>query len=155
MNDRRLTRLIYLAAFLSAGHHIDHLIRGNAVGWPLTSEVNGFTASLVIYPIILTGLALYSAGRVGPGFWIVVSGGGALFVGAVHFGPFALEPPPAIIDHYDSPILGWLAFAWLIAFIGVLVASSAYEARLWLRARRGSNSSSALGGDVSAGALEA
>ncbi len=125
MNDRRLYRLIYLAAFLSAGHHIDRLIRGNAVGWPLTSNLNGFTASLVIYPIVLTGLALYRAGRVGPGFWILVSGGGALFVGAAHFGPFALEPPPAIIDHYDSPILGWLAFAWLIAFIGVLVVSSA------------------------------
>jgi len=155
MNDRRLYRLIYLAAFLSAGHHIDHLIRGNAVGWPLTPEVNGFTASLVIYPIILTGLALYHAGRVGPRFWILVSGSGALFVGAVHFGPFALEPPPAIIDHYDSPILGWLAFAWLIAFIGVLVISSAYEARLWFRARSASNSSSAPSDDASPKALEA
>jgi len=155
MNDRRLYRLIYLAAFLSVGHHIDHLIRGNAVGWPVTPEVNGFTASLAIYPLILTGLALYRAGHVGPGFWILVSGGGALFVGAVHFGPFALEPPPAIIDHCDSPVLGWLAFAWLIAFIGVLIVSSAYEARLWLRTRRASSSSSASGGDVSAGALGA
>jgi len=155
MNDRRLYRLIYLAAFFSAVHHIDHLIRGNAIGWPLTSELNGFTASLVIYPIILTGLALYGAGRVGPGFWIAVSAGGALFVSAVHFGPFALEPPPAIIDHYDSPILGWLAFGWLIAFIVVLVVSSVYEARLWLGARRTSSLPTAPGAGVSGGALEA
>ncbi len=155
MNDPRLYRLTYLAALFSAGHHIDHLIRGNAVGWPVTSEVNGFTGSLVIYPLILTGLALYRAGRVGPGFWIAVSGGGALFVGAVHFGPVALEPPPAIVDHYDSPILGWLAFAWLIVFIGVLVVSSAYEARLWLRARRAGSSQSTRGAEASGSAAKA
>jgi hypothetical protein len=37
------------ALFLAIGHHIDHVLRGNAVGWPLTDEVNGFTASLSIY----------------------------------------------------------------------------------------------------------
>jgi uncharacterized glyoxalase superfamily protein PhnB len=31
-----------LQAALSLGHHMDHLIRGNAVGWPLTEEVNAF-----------------------------------------------------------------------------------------------------------------
>jgi hypothetical protein len=31
-----------LPAALSLGHHLDHLIRGNAVGWPLTEEVNAF-----------------------------------------------------------------------------------------------------------------
>jgi hypothetical protein len=133
VTDRRLTNLIYLAAFLSAGHHIDHLIRGNAVGWPVTPEVNAFTASLVIYPILVGGLLLYRAGRVGPGFWILVSSGGAAFLGGIHFGPFAVEPPSAIIDHYDSPLAGWFAFAWLVVFISVLVVSSAYEFILWRR----------------------
>lgn len=53
------------------------------MGWPLTDEVNAFTLSLVIYPVIVTGLLLYRADRVGPGFWALVSGGGAIFVSAV------------------------------------------------------------------------
>ena len=65
MHRRILYQLTWLAAAMSLGHHLDHLIRGNAVGWPLTEEVNAFTASLVVYPIIATGLLLYHAGRVG------------------------------------------------------------------------------------------
>ena len=68
MHDRMLYRLTWLAAALSAGHHLDHLIRYNAVGWPLTDQVNAFTASLLVYPIIAAGLLAYHAGRVGPGF---------------------------------------------------------------------------------------
>jgi hypothetical protein len=89
MHDRILYRLTWLALALSLGHHLDHLVRGNAVGWPVTGEVNAFTASLVVYPIIATGLLAYHAGRVGPGFWALVSGGGAVFVSVVHFGPAA------------------------------------------------------------------
>ena len=85
MHDRSLYRLTLLALVMSLGHHLDHLIRHNAVGWPL-GEVNAFTASLVVYPIIVTGLLLYRAGRVGPGSWALVSGGGAVFVSTVHFG---------------------------------------------------------------------
>src|SRR5574341_204722 len=87
-----LYRLTYLAVAMSLGHHLDHVIRHNAVGWPLTDKVNAFTISLVVYPVIATGLLLYRAGRVGPGFWALVSGGGAVFVSAVHFGPSAIEP---------------------------------------------------------------
>jgi hypothetical protein len=124
-------RLTFLAAALSFAHHIDHAIRHNAVGWPLTGEVNAFTMSLIIYPIIITGLLLYRAGRVGPGFWALVSGGGAAFVSAVHFGPSAVEPPELIIDGYDSPVVGWLAFALLVTFVLVLAATSLYETRVW------------------------
>jgi hypothetical protein len=66
-------RILYQLTWLAATMSLDHLIRGNAVGWPLTEEVNAFTASLVVYPIIATGLLLYHAGRVGPGFWALVS----------------------------------------------------------------------------------
>jgi hypothetical protein len=131
-----LYRLTWLAAGMSLGHHLDHLIRGNAVGWPVTDEVNAFTASLVVYPIIAAGLLLYRAGRVGPGFWALVSGGGAVFVGAVHFGPAAVEPPELILGHYDPPILGWLAFGWLVAFVAVLAITSVYETRVWWQQRR-------------------
>jgi hypothetical protein len=68
MGDR-VFRLTWLALVMSLGHHLDHLVRGNAVGWPVTDQVNAFTASLVVYPIIATGLVAYQAGRVGPGFW--------------------------------------------------------------------------------------
>jgi hypothetical protein len=47
--------------------------------------------------------------QAGPGFWALVSGGGAALVGVVHFGPAAVEPPALIVDHYDPPLLGWLA----------------------------------------------
>jgi hypothetical protein len=57
--------LTYLAASMSLGHHIDHVIRGNAVGWPVTNDENTFTASLVIYPIIGVALLLYRARRIG------------------------------------------------------------------------------------------
>jgi hypothetical protein len=136
MGDRVLYRLTWLALALSLGHHLDHLIRGNAVGWPVSGEVNAFTISLVVYPIIATGLVLYHAGRVGPGFWALVSGGGAVFVGAVHFGPAAVEPPELILDHYESPILGWLAFGWLVVFVAVLAITCLYETRMWATQRQ-------------------
>jgi hypothetical protein len=47
MHDRILYRLTWLAAALSLGHHLDHLLRGNAVGWPLSEEVNAFTVTCV------------------------------------------------------------------------------------------------------------
>jgi hypothetical protein len=65
-----------------------------------------------------------------------VSGGGAVFVSVVHFGPAAVEPPELILDHYDPPILGWLAFGWLIVFVTVLAVTCLYETRLWAQQRQ-------------------
>ncbi len=48
--------LTVMPTALGAAHHIGHVIRGNHVGWPLTSEVNPFTYSLAIYPLLATGL---------------------------------------------------------------------------------------------------
>src|SRR4029453_2954831 len=130
MHDRILYRLTWLALALSLGHHLDHLVRGNAVGWPVTNHVTAFPLSLVVYPIIATGLVLYHAGRVGPGFWALVSGAGAAFVAAVHFGPAAVEPPELILDHYTAPVLGWLAFGWLVVFVTVLATTCVYGTRV-------------------------
>jgi hypothetical protein len=94
--NRSMYGLIYLAMFLLLGHHIDHMIRGNHVGWPLTAEVTPFTYSLGVYPLILLGLYLYGSGKVGPGYWALLSGLGALFVAWIHFGPAAVEPPADI-----------------------------------------------------------
>jgi len=120
----------------SLAHHLDHLIRGNTVGWALTEGVNAFTASLVVYPIIATGLVLYRVGRVGPVLGALASGGGAAFVAAMHFGPGAVEPAELILDHYQPPVLGWLAFAWLVTFVTVLAITCLYETRLWARQRQ-------------------
>jgi hypothetical protein len=136
MHDKILYRLTWLALALSLGHHLDHLLRGNAVGWPVTDQVNAFTASLVVYPIVAAGLVLFRAGRVGPGFWALVSGGGAGFVAAVHFGPAAVEPPELILAPDQPPLLGWLALAWLVAFVAVLAVTSLYETRRWAAHRQ-------------------
>ena len=65
--NRIMYGLIFLAMFMSLGHHIDHVIRGNHVGWLLTEQVTPFTYSLGVYPLILLGLYLYASGRVGEG----------------------------------------------------------------------------------------
>ncbi|GAA1750523.1 hypothetical protein GCM10009767_06790 [Kocuria aegyptia] len=49
--------------------------------------------------------------------------------------PWAVEPPGDIIGLYDPPLIGWLAFGWLLALIAVLIASTIYEVRLWLQHR--------------------
>lgn len=128
--------LIFLAMLMSLGHHIDHVIRGNHIGWPLTAHPTPFTYSLGVYPLILLGLWLYRSKRVGPGYWMLLSGAGALFVGAIHFGPTAVEPPSDIIGHYEPRIIGWLAFAWLVSFAAVLAANALYEGYAWFRPRR-------------------
>lgn len=136
MRNNTLYGLVFLATLMSAGHHIDHIIRGNHVGWPLTPHATAFTYSLGIYPLILLGLYLYRSGRVGPGYWALLSGTGALFVAAIHIGPTAVEPPGDIINLYEPRILGWLAFAWLLVFVLVLAVTFAYEVRSWLHRRR-------------------
>ena len=136
MRSNTLYRLVFLATLMSVGHHIDHAIRGNHVGWPLTAQPTPFTYSLGVYPLILLGLFLYRSKRVGPGYWALLSGSGALFVAAIHFGPAAVEPPADIIDLYEPRIIGWLAFAWLVAFVAALAASSLYEGYAWFRLRR-------------------
>jgi hypothetical protein len=95
-----------------------------------------FTFSLGVYPLMLLGLFLYASGRVGPGYWAILSGSGALFVAAIHFGPTAVEPPADIINLYEVRIVGWLAFLWLVVFVGVLVGTCLYEIRSWFHQRK-------------------
>jgi len=135
--DRALVRLTMLAVFLALGHHLDHAIRGNHVGWPLTGDLNAFTFSLGIYPAIVVGLLLYRAGQVGPGFWAFLSGGGAVFLAIIHFSPIAIEPPSHIIELYNPPIVGWFAFGWLVVLVAVLALTCIVELRLWSRRRTG------------------
>ena len=136
MVTRRLWALIALATAFGLGHHVDHLIRGNHVGWPVTAEVTPFTYSLAVYPLIALGALLTWRRRVGAGYWALLAAGGVLFVGPVHFGPLAVEPPRDILGPYRSPAAGWLALGWLVLFLVVLSATAAYAATLWRRAAR-------------------
>ncbi len=45
-----------LTTFMSLGHHLDHVLRGNHVGWPLTEHPAPFTYSFGVYPLIFLGL---------------------------------------------------------------------------------------------------
>ena len=136
MLTRRLSVLLVMATVFSVGHHVDHIIRGNHVGWPLIDRVTPFTYSLGVYPLILLGLVLTRWRRVGAGFWALLAGAGLLFVGLVHFGPLALEPPEDIVGPYRSRVAGWLALGWLVALLAILGVTAVYSALLWRRAAR-------------------
>jgi hypothetical protein len=47
---------VLLAATVVIGflHHVDHVLRADHSGWPFTSEVNSFTFSLLVYPLVLS-----------------------------------------------------------------------------------------------------
>lgn len=145
--NRILYGLIFLATLMSLGHHIDHVIRGNHVGWPLTEHVTPFTYSLGVYPLILLGLYLYASGRVGEGYWAILSGSGALSVAWIHFAPAAVEPPADIINLYEPRLIGWLAFFWLVVFVMVLGGTCIYELRSWFAQRNRAQSTSLRGGE--------
>lgn len=130
--------LIGLATILSLGHHLDHVVRGNHTGWPVTDQVTAFTYSLAVYPLILLGLYLSRSEKVATAYWIVFSGLGVLFLGAIHLGPTALEPPADIIGQYSSPLIGRLAFAWMLGLVAVLLALFAWEIHRWRRLRHSS-----------------
>lgn len=46
--------LLAVIVVLGLLHHIDHILRFNHSGWPFTPEINPFTFSLLVYPVLLT-----------------------------------------------------------------------------------------------------
>src|SRR3712207_1674902 len=82
MAFRKLTILAVVITCFSIGHHIDHVIRGNHVGWPLIDEVTPFTYSFGFYPLIALGFFMWARGKIGPRSWSVLSLLGLLFVGS-------------------------------------------------------------------------
>jgi hypothetical protein len=118
---------------LGAAHHIDHVVRGNHVGWPITPAVTPFTYSLAIYPLLAVGLLLTLTGRVGARFWV---GFFALSTGMLayfHLSPWAVEPPQDVLLPYADPLAGYVAFAVLLALIGSAAFGTVYAAVLWRR----------------------
>ncbi|WP_049984837.1 hypothetical protein [Halobellus rufus] len=135
--DDSLTRafLVFTAVptVLGAAHHVDHVIRGNHVGWPITPEVNPFTYSLAIYPLLAIGLSLTLTNRVGARFWAGFFAFSTGMLAYFHVSPWAVEPPRDVILPYADPVLGYLAFGVLLALIASVAAGSVYGAVLWYR----------------------
>jgi hypothetical protein len=128
--DPPLFALILVPTLLGITHHLDHVVRGNHVGWPL-AEVTPFTYSLLIYPVIAVGLALTLADRVGARYWVVTTGVGAVMLWFFHLSPWAVEPPADVILPYANPVVGYLAFAALVALILSLLVATGYATYRW------------------------
>ena len=135
-----LTRALLLFAVvpttLGAAHHVDHIIRGNHVGWPITSHVNPFTYSLAIYPLIAVGLYLTLSGRAGNRYWAGFFAFSAAMLAYFHVSPWAVEPPGDVILPYADPAVGYLAFVVLLALIAAASLSAVYAILLVYRKRK-------------------
>lgn len=130
-----LTRTFFLFALvptvLSAAHHLDHVLRGNHVGWPLTPEVNAFTYSLSVYPLLALGAYLTATDRAGARYWIAFFAASTAALAYIHVSPWAIEPPSDVIAPYADPAVGYLAFAVLLALVGSVAVGTGYAAALW------------------------
>ncbi|SDN11519.1 hypothetical protein SAMN04487949_3421 [Halogranum gelatinilyticum] len=131
--DPRAYLVFALATLLGLAHHADHVIRGNHVGWPVTPEVNPFTYSLAIYPLVVLGFALSLTGRGGARYWTVVMTAGAAMLVFFHLSPWAVEPPGDVILPYADPLWGYVAFVILLALVGVVLLGAGYSLVLWRR----------------------
>lgn len=136
-NAERLTRWFYVAVavptILGMAHHLDHLLRGNHVGWPATGVINEFTYTLAIYPLVAAGLSLTSIDRVGHRFWVWFLAFSALLMGYFHLSPWAVEPPGDVMLPYANPVAGYVAFVVLLALIASALVGSAVVAVMWRR----------------------
>ena len=128
--------VLFVPALFGAAHHVDHIVRGNHVGWPLTPEVNAFTLSLAVYPLLAVGLVLTVTGRVGLRYWLGFLTANSVVLASVHLGPWAIEPPSDIITPYSDPIVGYGAFGVLLALVAAVGIGTAYTAFLTVRGDR-------------------
>lgn len=127
-------RLVLVITGLSIAHHVDHVLR-DVTGWPLRDEFNPFSASLFVYPVILTGVVLSRRQRVGARFWAALAGGAALFILGVHLGPAAGDSVTTIPDQYGATVASVAALAVLALFLAALAVHCGHEIRR-LRALR-------------------
>jgi hypothetical protein len=131
--DATLLAVLVAATGLGLAHHVDHVVRGNHVGWPLTGEVNPFTYSLAIYPAVALGVYLTLSERVGTGYWAGLLSVSALLLAWVHLSPWAVEPPADVVGPHASPVVGWAAFALLVALVTVVSVGAVYALVRWRR----------------------
>lgn len=120
-SQRPVTMAVLTAASLGALHHLDHLVRGDA-GWPATGEVNAFTYSLAMYPVVAFELYLAHRGRNMRRYRMTVAVVAFALVAAVHFGPVATDRLSHVYASYDPPLLGGAAVSVVLALLASLIA---------------------------------
>jgi hypothetical protein len=86
---RRTETLTLVTLGFGVLHHTDHVVRDNHSGFPFTSHLTPFTPTLIVYPLVLGGLALDA----GPLYWTIFDAAAFVGVIAVHI---TLEPLPDV-----------------------------------------------------------
>jgi hypothetical protein len=131
---RRLILAALVVTALGLLHHLDRVIRGyivvdkglpaewNHSGWPFLGEVGVFTVSLVVvYGILLGGIALTLRRSAWAGFWVGAAIVLLAIVVFVHFlGPEA-ETPSIIWRSHGGGLGGVLALTDLFALLAALI----------------------------------
>ena len=151
--ELRLRRWLLIAAtwvtIFGAIHHIDHIVRGNHIGWPFSRIATPFTFSLLVYPALLAGIYLTRRRRAWAGYWLAVAVPILALVVFVHLIPHAgYEAPPDlyipyadpqayiaqgtapsrvtffrdVYPRFASPVWGFLAVAIMISLVHALIA---------------------------------
>ncbi len=122
----------FVAITFSVLHHIDHVIRGNHIGWPLTPDINAFTFSLLIYPLALSDVFLLLRGHLAAGYALFIAIGGFILVSVIHISPWAIEPLHEVYHPHEPNNFG----AVLAVFILIsLIISLLVLIGLAIRAR--------------------
>lgn len=100
-----LLRAAIAVTILGLLHHIDHVIRGNHIGWPFTNAVTPFSGSLLVYAVLLPGIYLTATRKVGPRYWLWGAPPILLLVVGVHLIPLPrYESPSDIMTPYSHPL---------------------------------------------------
>lgn len=107
--EAHLRRRLLIAAIcvtsLGLIHHVDHVIRGNHIGWPFSPAVTPFTFSLLVYPFLLIGIYLTARGRAWAGYWLAVALPILALVVFVHLVPHTgYEAPSDLYVPYTDPL---------------------------------------------------
>jgi hypothetical protein len=109
----------------------------NHSGYPFQSRFSPFTISLiVVYGLLLTGIAFTVRGRLWAGYWLATSVVLGAIVTQVHFVPGpSTESPRVIIDTYGGPAAGIPAVIVTLAIVASLVVMGAQA--VWVRRASG------------------
>ena len=82
---RRSDALVWVTLGFGVLHHTDHVIRDNHSGFPFTTHVTAFTPTLLVYPLVIGGIAFDA----GPLYWTIFDAAALVGVVAIHA---TLEP---------------------------------------------------------------
>ena len=159
---RQLVRLATIATILGFLHHVDHIVRGNHVGWPVIAAITPFTPSLLVYPVLIGGIYLTRRRRVQSRYWAIAGAAMLLLVLGVHFDPAPegesirdiytpyadpaaycgpappVDPPQArfLCGAPPRPWVGILAVVNMLALATSLALLTLTAVRGWLASRR-------------------